>query len=333
MDVCDVTTATGAKFEAKVGESMLDAALRNGVVLPYSCRTGRCSTCKCKVSTGETVALHPELGLSEDEKKDGWILSCVRGAITDVALDVEDLGDTELFPAKTLPSRIESMDLLADDVVKVMLRLPPTADFRFNAGQYLDVIGPNGVRRSYSIASGTVHEQKLELHIRRVPDGELSDYWFTKAKANDLLRLNGPLGTFFLRDVTGLDLVFLATGTGIAPVKAMLEGLRDTPAHKMPKSITVYWGGRVYSDLYWTPPPMDFELRYLPTLSRAHDGWDGARGYVHHVCLATSNNLQNAAVYACGSDAMIQSAHRELTAAGLPENRFYSDAFVCSSKT
>ena len=159
----------------------------------------------------------------------------------------------------------------------------------------------------------------------------MSRYWFEEAKANDLLRLNGPLGTFFLRDVSGQDLVFLATGTGIAPIKGILEEMVFLEKASLPRSIGVYWGGRVCKDLYWEPTKLGLPIRYMPVLSRAAADWKGSRGYVQEAVLKSGINLEHATVYACGSSAMIGSARAQLVAAGLNERQFYSDAFVSSS--
>jgi CDP-4-dehydro-6-deoxyglucose reductase len=329
--VAVVKLTNGREFSAAAGASLVDGALSAGITLPHSCKTGRCSTCKCKVLQGETTALQIEIGLTDAEKSQGWILSCVRTAQTDITLEVEDLGNVVLHPSKTLPCRISSIDRLAPDVVRIMLRLPPTADFRSIPGQYIDVIGPGGVRRSYSLANADTADKTLELHIRAVDGGVMSDYWFNKAKANDLLRFNGPLGTFFLRDLDQLHLVFLATGTGIAPVKAMLESLTHIAPEQTPQSVTVFWGGRTTEDLYFDPQAIPAGHRFAPVLSRAAEGWTGISGYVQNALLATQPDLARTAVYACGSDAMIRSAKASLLAAGLPDNRFFADAFVPSA--
>jgi CDP-4-dehydro-6-deoxyglucose reductase len=326
-----VLLTTGQKFEAREKENLLDAAAQAGILLPYSCKTGRCSTCKCKLIGGETRALHPETGLTEQEKKEGWILSCVRSAETNITLEAVDLGEVVLPAIKTLPCRISHLELLAPDVIQVNLRLPPTAEFSFIPGQYIIVIGPDGIRRSYSLANFSAADNVLELHIRAIAGGVMSEYWFKQAKINDLLRLNGPLGTFFLRDVAYLDLVFLATGTGLAPVKAILQSLRDLTGDRAPRSVTVFWGGRVPTDLYFDVPSIAGKFEYVPVLSRPGTAWSGARGHVQQAFLAKGTNLRQAMVYACGSDAMIHSAKELLVKNGLPIKRFYSDAFVCSS--
>ncbi|MFT4172257.1 MAG: FAD-binding oxidoreductase [Rhodocyclaceae bacterium] len=327
----EITLTSGAHFSAEQGTSILDASVQARTSLPYSCKTGRCSTCKCKVVSGDTTALQAETGLSEEEKADGWILSCVRTATTDVTIEVEDLGGVVLPVAKTLPCRISAIERLAPDVMQVRLRLPPTADFNFIPGQYVDIIGPGGLRRSYSLAKACTADKVLELHIRAVDGGAMSQYWFNQAKLNDLLRLNGPLGTFFLRDSADLDLIFLATGTGIAPVKAMLESMADLAVDQRPRSVTVLWGGRTSVDLYLDMEGIGGQHAYIPVLSRGGSAWVGARGYVQDALLAIRSDLRNTAVYACGSDAMIHSAKLMLTDAGLPLRRFYSDAFVCSA--
>lgn len=326
-----ITISSGRTFESEPGEILLDAASRGGVTIGYSCRTGRCSSCKSKVISGSTARLQDELGLNAEEKSDGWILSCVRTAESDLALEVDDLSALALPEVKTVPCRIQALEKLAPDVLKVTLRLPPANNFPFYPGQYIDVLGPGGVRRSYSLANAPAADKLLELHVRAVPGGAMSEYWFGAAKVNDLLRLNGPLGTFFLRGCAGLDVIFLATGTGIAPVKAMLEGIDQLPAEERPRSVQVYWGGRTLLDHYLDVASMPHAGRYVPVLSRAPDDWTGARGHVQDVLMTDVTDFSNALVYTCGSDLMIHGARTALIAAGLLARRFFSDAFVSSA--
>jgi CDP-4-dehydro-6-deoxyglucose reductase len=323
-----ITLANQRQFTANAGTSVLDAALAEGVVLEHSCRTGRCGSCKAQVVSGASHALLAETSLSDAERQAGWILTCAREATSDLVLDIEDLGALAGISTKTQPCRIASLDRLAADVLRVVLRLPPNAGFAFLAGQYIDITSPQGDKRSYSIASD-MRSATIELQIRQVDGGAMSRYWFEQAKVNDLLRFRGPLGTFFLRDVAGLDLVFLATGTGIAPIASMLAQLPHLAAERQPKSVSLYWGARHLSDLY-----LDLAapgLRYTPVLSRAADDWQGRRGHVQDVLLSDAPDLARTAVYACGSPAMIDAARAALTAAGLPAKRFLADAFVSSS--
>lgn len=326
-----IALSNGLSYASEPGQTLLDAASQANVAMAYSCRTGRCSTCRCKVVRGESTALQDESGLSEAEKAAGWILACVRSAVTDMELEVEDLGGLTLPPVVTLPCRIQELEKVAGDVVRVVLRLPPGRELSFHPGQYVNVIGAGGLRRSYSLANAAASDKRLELHIRAVAGGAMSEYWFSRARVDDLLRLNGPLGTFFLRNVGGLDLIFLATGTGIAPVKAMLEGIEALPPAVRPRSVAVYWGGRTVDDLYFDVASLPGDHRYVPVLSRAGSDWTGARGHVQDVLLAEHPDLNGAVVYACGSDAMIHSARDSLLQAGLSDRRFLSDAFVCSA--
>lgn len=311
-------------------QTVYDAASQADIALPYSCKTGRCSSCKCKVLVGESFAKFDEVGLTTEEKAAGWILSCVRTATSDLLIEVEDLGGVIIPPVKTLPAKIGSMEKLAPDVLHISLKLPPTSSFDYLSGQYVDVIGAGGVRRSYSIANWPAADKKLDLHIRAVTGGVMSDYWFNTAKVGDLVRINGPLGSFFLRDVAGLDLVFLATGTGIAPVQAILGDLQQLEAVQRPRSVAVLWGGRFPQDMYIDVKSIPGDHHFVPVLSRPNIGWFGAHGHVQQALLDIEPDLSNSAVYACGSDAMIHSARDILLQKGLPSNRFYSDAFVCS---
>lgn len=318
-------------FNSELGQTLLDSAKAQGILLEYSCRTGRCGICRSKVIQGGSEVVHDEQALSQHEIDAGYILTCCRTAITDLVLDIEDLGQLGEIQIKTIPCRIDSLEKLADDVIKVALRTPPGSPLNYLAGQYIDIIGKGGIRRSYSIANALRQDGKLELHIRQVVQGVMSQYWFEEAQSNDLLRLEGPLGTFCLRNIQPTNLIFLATGTGIAPVKAMLEQFAMTPEQVAGKQLHVYWGGRTAHDIYWQPVFEKLKLRFTPVLSRAESGYSGRTGYIQQVVLEDGVDLGDAVVYACGSDTMIHSARDQLLAAGLPEKNFYSDAFVSSN--
>lgn len=325
-----VKLSNSVTFDVESNKMVLDGAKSKGIFLEYSCKTGRCGVCKAKVLQGVTSVERQEQALCAEEVAAGYILTCCRSALTDVELDIEDLGEFARFPSKTLPCRIDSIAPLANDVIEVVLRLPPNAGFNYLPGQYIDVIG-QGVRRSYSVANSPRADGKIELQIRQVEQGVLSAYWFGEAKANDLLRLEGPLGTFGLRTMVPSNLLFLATGTGIAPIKAMLEMLADQPQALAYKSIYVYWGGRTEADIYQQSVFNDLPLRFIPVLSRPDSTWTGRTGYIQQAVLDDGVPLLDSAVYACGSDAMIHSARDALLAAGLSPKHFYSDAFVSSN--
>lgn len=322
-----VTLANGRTFEASPDETMLEAARRQGLVLEHSCRVGRCGVCKAPVLAGATRPLGSEESLSPAEQAQGLVLTCARAASTDVRLGIEDLGRLAEIEVRTLPARIDRLEALAPDVLRVVLRLPPGTGFDYLPGQYIDVIAPSGARRSYSLAGAPRPDGRLELHVRRVPGGELSAWWFGTAKSNDLLRFEGPFGTFHLRE-KALVRIFMVTGTGYAPARAMLQELT---AQNMAGPVWLYWGGRRPADLYDSVDFACLDLRYVPVLSRASADWHGRRGHVQEAVLADHHDLSGTVVYACGSDEMIHSARACLQAAGLPADHFYSDAFVASN--
>ena len=326
-----VTLSNERTFSCEPGVTLLDSAKKHGVILEYSCRSGRCGVCKAHVVGDTEVIHHDESVLSAEDVESGYILTCCRTALSDVRLNIEDLGLFANLKSKTLPCRVDSFRRLADDVVEVILRLPPKDPLSYLSGQYVDVIGKSGVRRSYSIANTPRQDGKLELQIRRVEGGVMSQYWFEELASNDLLRLEGPQGTFALRNTTPTNLVFLATGTGIAPVKAILEQLKADPELVAGKKVWVYWGGRHAQDIYWTPELGSLPIAFMPVLSRPDSGWEGRTGYVQDVLVHDGIDLADAVVYACGSEHMIHSAKEKLLAFGLPHKNFYSDAFVSSN--
>jgi CDP-4-dehydro-6-deoxyglucose reductase len=325
-----VTLANKKQFECQSDTTILASAKHQGLQLEYSCRSGRCGVCKARVISGSTRSIQEEENLTEEDRGNNIILTCCRSAETDVSLDIEDLGRLANIETKTLPCRIDNILLLAADVVHVTLRLPPNNKLSYLPGQYIDLI-KGDVRRSYSIANAPRDDEKLEIEVRKVADGIMSDYFFTKARENDLLRLEGPLGTFCLRDTEMENIIFLATGTGIAPVRAMLEELATDPELALRKNIHVYWGGRFREDIYWAPHFANIHLIFHPVLSQPDGGWIGRTGYVQDAVVEDVIALGDSVVYACGSEDMIESAKESLCRNGLSQKHFYSDAFVSSN--
>jgi len=333
--MAQVTLSNGRSFAADPTVSILDAARGEGVVLEYSCRTGRCGICKAPVLSGETQVLRAEESLSAEEAASGLVLTCCRAATSDLALDVEPLDRLAGLEIKTMPARIVSIERLAPAIVRVVLRTPPASPMRFLAGQYVDVIAA-GVRRSYSLANAPREDGLLEMLIKRYPGGVMSEYWFERAQPNDLVRIEGPLGTFFLRNEfpegkAPTNILFLATGTGIAPVKALLEELAGDPARAAGHRLRVFWGNREAENFCWDPVALGLDIGFHHLLSGPDMEWGGKRGYVQKAAVEDGFDAADTMVYACGSDAMIASAREAFTASGLPARRFFSDAFVSSS--
>ena len=328
----NISLKNNKSFEFKNETSIFHAAQSSGIILEHSCLTGRCRSCIVKVLSGKTVDIREDIILSKDEKRENFILSCNSKPLSNLKLDIEDLGDIKLFKKKIVPAKISSIEIYNNDVIKVVLRLPPTSDFQFNAGQYVNII-KGDLKRSYSIANKSDNKNQLEFFIKKYESGLMSKYWFEEARVNDLLRVEGPLGSFFLRETQCENIVFLATGTGIAPIKAILESVSEAPLNLNEKKFWIFVGARYEKDLIWDPTIINnkIQVNYIPVLSRQIDDWDGEKGYVQEVVLRQKMNLENTQVYACGSNEMIQAAKKSLIKNSLKENNFYSDAFVSTN--
>jgi len=313
------------QFKAEKGQSILDSALSSGHAFEYSCKNGQCGVCKTTLLEGKVTELLPQTALTEMDKQQNKILSCCCTAKTDLLIDAEDLSALKNIEVKTLPARINKIEKKTAHIIELELRLPPTTKLNFLEGQYIDIIASNGIRRSYSIAN-SANKQVITLFIKKVNQGKLSEYWFHQAKENDLLRLEGPKGTFFLRE-NKKQIVFLATGTGIAPIKSILDKLSETDATF---DISLYWGNREPEDFFWQPDYANLNLTYKPVLSKQNKAWAGEIGYVQNVFVNNNNRLDNIQIYACGSLEMISSSQNVLMEQGLDEKYFYSEAFVSS---
>lgn len=325
-----ITLSNGASFQGDITSTILECAITSGRHLAYSCKTGQCGVCAAKVLSGQTIILKAELGLSSTQLDEGLILTCCRAASTDVTLNAEDLPELRDISRKTCPVRIETLTKINDSILLATLRTPPNNTLNFLAGQYISVIGPNGIRRSYSLANAPREDGKLELHIKKVENGTFSTYWFEQAKVNDLLRVEGPFGTFFTRTPAPKTLLLLATGTGLAPIKAILERLKTLPNDEQPQ-VHLYWGNRHEEDIYFDTEQLQYPgLIVHLVLSKPRPTWNGQTGYVQTLVIKNHTDLAGCEVYACGSIQMIESAKAALIKSGLPSNKFHSDAFVSS---
>ncbi|MFZ2430087.1 MAG: FAD-binding oxidoreductase [Lutibacter sp.] len=317
-------------FECSENDTLIEGARKAGITLEHSCLSGRCSSCKVMVDDGLSEPTMDEVALSQKEKEDGFILSCVRTPKTDMVIRAEDLSEYKLAVPKTLPAKINNIEKLTEDVLKVTLRFPPNQPLNFMAGQYVNVIKGN-IKRSYSIGNSSNKNTGIELFIKKYPGGLLSQYWFNEAKINDLLRIEGPRGTFFLRNnASHKNIIFLATGTGIAPVKSILESIAGLSEGFKNKNVYVFWGVKYGKDLFWTPENLNFNIKYFPVLSREKTP-SAEAGHIQDVLLSKNIDLKESIVYACGSNDMIHEAKNKLIENGLADFNFYSDAFVTSN--
>ena len=322
-----VFLSNGIEFQCLPDQSILAAAKKHKIAIEHSCQTGRCGVCIASVLKGQTLPLCAEESLSLSDTKAKKILTCCRTIESDTYLDIQDLGEIGIIPVLTLPCRVSNLELLKDDVLMVTLRLPPRANFRYVEGQYIDLIY-NGIRRSYSIANAPSEDGNIELIIKKVKDGLMSDYLFNKVVLNDLLRIEGPQGTFSYRNDDSKNIIFLATGTGIAPIKAMLQKM--SVQNLLDRKIYVFWGGRYATDIFLDTSKIEGSHHFLPVLSRGDVGL-GYKGYVQDAVLNSGINLLDSTVYACGSEVMISAAATILIENGLSPKCFFSDAFVSSN--
>jgi len=326
------------QFATEGDKSVLDAALAAGIVLPYSCRSGACSTCKAKVLSGSVEAgLSPAQILSADELAAGFTLLCQARATSDLVIESRELRLASDIQIRKIPSRVTAIARPTSDVALLTLQLPATETFRFHAGQYIEVILKDGKRRSYSMANAPHAASALELHIRHLNGGLFTDHVFgagaTAMKEREILRLEGPFGSFFLREDSQLPIVMLASGTGFAPIKSIVEHMVH---ENIARPITLYWGGRRPGDLYmnemveqWANTIPGFT--YVPVISDAlpEDGWAGRTGFVHRAVMQDFPDLSGYQVYACGAPIVVDSARREFIAAcNLPEDAFFADSFT-----
>lgn len=327
----------GHSFAVEPGETILAAALRAGHPLPYSCRNGSCGACKGRVLQGEIdYGVYEATALSAAERAAGKALFCQAVPKSDVVIEAREVAAAKDIVIKTLPCRVVALQKLAPDVMRLALKLPQQEPFKFLAGQYIDILLRDGSRRSFSLANPPPYGDALELHVRHVPGGSFSTHVFTTLKEKDLLRLRGPLGMFFLREST-LPIIFVAGGTGFAPIKSIIE---DAIARGITRPMHLYWGARARGDLYLHELAQSWaqsqpHIRYTPVLSepRAEDQWQGRTGWVHQAVLADHADLAGIEVYAGGPPPMIQAIRSAFFARGLAEDRLYYDSFEYAHAT
>lgn len=328
---------SGRAFSSNADESILAAAIRSGVGLPYGCKDGACGSCKCKKLSGSVAhAEHQAKALSADEEAAGFVLTCCARPLSDVVLESRQVTDESAYPIKKMPVRVSTLEKKSHDVMQVRLQLPAADTFRYHAGQYIEFILRDGARRAYSMANAP-HTQTtaagVELHIRHLPGGKFTDHVFGAMKEKEILRVEGPFGSFFLREDSDKPIVLLASGTGFAPIKALLEHMQFKG---ITRPTTLYWGGRRPDDLYMHQWVVELaaqmpQLRYVPVVSDAlpEDQWTGRTGFVHQAVLDDFADLSGHEVYACGAPIVVDSAREQYSAqAGLPPEEFYADSFT-----
>jgi CDP-4-dehydro-6-deoxyglucose reductase len=327
----------GVSFDVARDEPILAAAIRSGIGLPYGCRDGACGSCKSRLVEGRVIhGVHQHKALSEAEEAEGWILTCCAAPQTDCVVQARTVAGAGEYPVLKMPARVASLARVAPDVMLMKLQLPANVQLKYRAGQYVEFILRDGARRSYSMANAPENlgePPMIELHLRHMPGGKFTDHVFGAMKEKEILRVEGPLGSFFLREDSDKPIVLLASGTGLAPIKAIVEHMR---AQGIVRPTVLYWGCRVRADLYLHDWALEAaasmpQLRYVPVLSDATpaDAWNGRTGFVHRAVMEDFPDLSGHEVYACGAPVMVDAARRDFSKrCGLPEEAFYADSFT-----
>ena len=331
---------SGRTFESQPDEAILAAGIRQGIGLPYGCKDGACGSCKCKLLSGSvTHGAHQAKALSADEEAAGYVLTCCGVAQSDVMLESRQVTEAGAFPIKKMPVRVSTLERASHDVIVLRLQLPASDAFQYHAGQYVEFLLRDGDRRSYSMANAPhtqASQPSIELHVRHMPGGKFTDHVFGSMKEKDILRIEGPYGSFYLREDSTQPIILLASGTGFAPIKAILEHMQFKG---ITRPTTLYWGGRRPADLYqsaWIEAQLASmpHLRYVPVVSDAlpEDQWTGRTGFVHQAVLQDFPDLSGHQVYACGAPIVVESARSDFSAqAGLSPEEFFADSFTSAA--
>jgi len=327
--------ASGHEFFAEEDETILEAALRQGVGLPYGCRNGACGKCSGEVLSGETKYDTESLrGMAKKEYEAGKTLFCQARAVSDLEIKVREIVKSADIEIKTLPCRVDKKVLLTHDVMKLQLKLPETERLQFMAGQYIEFLLKDGKRRAFSIANAPHDDAYIELHIRHVPDGQFGDFVFDGLKEKTLMRIEGPLGSYFLREDSQRPIILVGGGTGFAPLKGMLEHAFHI---KLDRAIHLFCGVRAKRDLYMDEMVKQWlkqhpNLKYTAVLSdpQEEDNWQGEIGFVHESVVRHYPDLSGYDVYLSGPPPMVKAGMELFYERGLPETQIYSDSFEYS---
>jgi CDP-4-dehydro-6-deoxyglucose reductase len=331
---------SGHVCQADDDDTILQAALDAGLLLPYGCRNGACGACKGKVVSGtiDHDGAQPT-ALSDEDRRRGLALFCCARPQSDIVIECREVAKADDIRVRTMPCRVQAMRRLAPDVMLLELKLPTSERLQFLPGQYIEFLLPQGHRRAFSLANAPDQDGLLQLHVRRIPGGVFTEQVFTTMKERDILRFEGPHGGFYLRDAAAelpRPMILLAGGTGFAPIKAIVEHMI---AHGIVRPMTLYWGARDRAGLYLNDLPQRWavqhpHIRYTPVLSEPApgDAWAGRSGLVHRAVLEDVADLSGHDVYACGAPAMIDAARSDFTARGLPLERFFADVFSYAAK-
>jgi len=328
---------SGHTFDVRPSQTVLEAAIEAGINLPYGCRNGACGACKGKVLTGKVM--HDDYqgsALTDAEQAAGMALFCCARPLEDLVIECRQIDMVQGIKPRILPVRVQNKEQLGEDVMVLHLQLPASEQLTFMAGQYIEFLLKDGRRRAFSIANAPHEKGFIELHIRKIAGGHFTEQVFNEMPVKTILRIEAPLGSFFLREQNDKPIIMVAGGTGFAPVKGMIEHM---VFNQITRPVYLYRGARQVSDLYMDDLCQRWaqfmpNIQYIPVISDGNDGdnWDGRRGLVHQAVLEDHADLSGFEVYVCGAPGMVDIAKQTFVERGLPEEEFYSDAFTFAPK-
>ncbi len=329
---------SGHLYEVAEHETFLSAAIDAGLNLPYGCRNGACGACKGKVLSGEVdFGDYQSTALTDTEKAAGLALFCCAKPLTDAVIECREVSALNGIKPRIMPARVQMMEKLSHDVMALFLKLPSNERMQFLAGQYIEFILKDGKRRAFSLANAPHNDEFLELHLRLVPGGAFTEYVFNEMQEKAILRLEGPFGSFYLREDCNKPIIFVAGGTGFAPVKGLVEHILHQNTER---EMVLYWGAKSLEDLYMPNLPKAWasihpNFKFIPVLSepRDSDAWQGRTGFVHQAVLDDFADLSGHQVYCCGAPVMVDTALATFKERGLPADEFFSDAFTYANPT
>lgn len=328
-------TTSGRRFLVNNDETVLEAAIRQGIGLPYGCRNGQCGTCKGKLMSGKIAYRQPPEALTAEEQAHSMTLFCQACPQSDLLIHVNEINTSADVPLQRFPAKVSSIQKLNHDVMRIDLKIPEAMRFQFLAGQYIDFILRDGRRRSFSIANAPHDDSHIVLHVRHIQGGRFTGEVFDHMQVNDIVRIEGPLGSFFLREDSDRPAIFMAGGTGFAPIKGIIE---HTLVKNIRREFHIYWGARTLEDLYMHDVAQQWadtysHIHYTPVLSepKDSDSWQGRTGYVHEAVLQDISDFSGYEIYASGPPAMVYAGRDAFMPHGLNAELYYSDAFEFSN--
>ena len=325
--------SSGHQFEVRPSQTVLQAAIEAGINLPYGCRNGACGSCKGKLISGKVM--HDDYqrsAMTDEELAAGNALFCCARPLEDCVIECRELTDIHGIKPRILPTRVLKKEKLSHDVMALYLQLPASERLQFMAGQYIEFILKDGKRRAFSIANAPHEEGAMELHLRLIAGGTFTEYVFNEMPEKAILRIEAPFGTFYLREESQKPAIFVAGGTGFAPIKGIIEHMIHS---QNPRQILLYRGVRSLEDLYMDALCQRWaeympNITYIPVLSepKSEDNWQGRTGFVHNAVLEDIKDLSGFQVYVCGAPVMVEVAHKAFVEQGLGVDEFFSDAFT-----